>query len=284
MYTNSGTWVSYPNITTANYQNAFFSVSQFGTARNVVYNMQPLGHTYPSYGLDMASKIVDNSAYTYDVNGERSAVVIVISDGVPGGDTDNFRTTPDLTISVANDTLAGGAYSLKRNGAYIYTALLGTDTHYSESAFDERDFMKYLSSEYTGSKSMTDPGPYNTRESINYFYHVPGGTAFNLDAVIDKIFNEVVVNSTNATASLTADAILREHLTDAFDLTNASITYQIAQSKYDGIGRLYFEAPVDASGFTTSFDKANNNIEVKGFDYSANNVSEYNSDLGNGKS
>ena len=286
MYINNGTEISYPNITPDNYKNAFFSVSQFGTLRSTIYDkMEPLGHSYPSYGLEMASKIIDQQkdmGNTYDINGNRSAVVIVISDGVPGWEEDANR---DLTVTqnTANDTLANGAYNLKRNGAYIYSVLLGNDSHFNESDFSTTDFMKYLSSEYTGSKSLTDPGPHNTKENVNYFLQVPRGSGFNLDNTINQIFSDVVANSNNAIASLTTEAILREHLTDAFDLTNATITYQTAKSRYDGIGRLYFDAPQTATGFTTTFDRVNNNIEVKGFDYSAKNVSEYNSNKGNGE-
>lgn len=284
MYTNDGTEISYPNITAANYQNAFFSVSQFGTLRNTIYDkMEPLGHSYPSYGLKMASNIIDqqkNLGNSYDVNGNRSAVVIVISDGVPGWE-ENANRNLQVTKDVANDTLSDGAYNLKRNGAYIYSVLLGNDSHFNEADFSTTDFMKYLSSEYTGSKSLADPGPHNTKENVNYYLQVPRGSSFNLDNTINQIFGDVVANSNNAIASLTSEAILREHLTDAFDLTNATVKTYTAKSKYDGIGRLYFEAPV-AANYSPTLDRVNNNIELKGFEYSAKNVSEYNSKNGNG--
>ena len=283
LYTNNGSAISYPNITAANYQNAFYSVSQFGTVRNVINNITALGHTFPSYGLEMASKIIDNQktlGNTYDVNGNRSAVVIVITDGTPGGDESAYYNI-DTAKSIANDTLANGAYSLKRNGAYVYSVLLGNDSTYG-SSFSPQDFAKYLSSEYTGSKSLTDPGPHNTKEGVNYYLPFPVGSAFNLDNVINQVFSEVVANSNNATASLTSAAVLREHLTDAFDTSKATVTYQTAQSKYDGIGRLYFEKPVTASGVTGKITNTNE-IEITGFDYSANNVSEYNSKKNLGK-
>ncbi len=282
LYTNSGSKISYPNITNANYQNAFFSVSQFGTLRSVVSGMNPLGHTYPSYGLDMASDIIDQQktlGNTYDVNGNRSAVVIVISDGVTGWEEDDDRDL-NVTKQVANDTLSGGAYSLKRNGAYIYSVLLGNDTHFSETEYDERDFMKYLSSEYTGSLSLTDPGPHNTKENVSYYKQIASGADFNLYDITDSVFNEVVANSQNAIASLTADSILCEEISDAFDLSNATITVQTAKSRYDGIGRLYFDEPKAASGITatpTTTESGTTQILVKGYDYSTKNVSEYNS-------
>ena len=282
LYINNGSAISYPNITTANYQNAFFTVSQFGTVRNIVKNLTALGHTYPSYGIEMASKIIDNSSYNYDVNGKRSAVVIVISDGTPGGDESAYYDV-NRAKTIANDAIGNGAYSLKRNGAYVYSVIIGNETVYDEGQFNKYDFMKYMSSEYTGSKSLSDPGPHNTKEGVNYYLELPIGSSFNLDSFTSQIFNEVVANSTNSIASLTTTAVLRERLTDAFDLTNATITYQTAKSKYDGIGRLYFEEPKTVSGYTTTFDKTTNNIEVSGFDYSDKNVSEYNSNLGKGE-
>lgn len=293
MYTNNGSWVSYPNITTTNYQNAFFSVSQFGTLRNIVYERTPLGHTFPSYGLEMASNIIDKSAYKYDVNGTRSAVVIVISDGVPGNDNKQDKNLTK-TLDIANSTLAGGAYSIKRSGAYVYSVLLGNATQddygFADTQFDERDFMKYLSSEYTGAKSMTDPGPHNTKENVNYYTQVPAGSSFNLQAVTNQIFNDSVANAPYATASLTGEAVLRERLSSAFDLSDATYTYQTAKSKYDGIGRLYFDTPTTATGIvadvleeTVADDSIERIVEVTGFDYSAKNVSEYNSKAGNGE-
>lgn len=293
MYTNSGSWVSYPNITPTNYQNAFFSVSQFGTLRNTLNQLKPEGHTFPSYGLEMASNIIDNSAYQYDVNGTRNAVVIVISDGVPGNDNQQDKNL-DTTKAIANSTLAGGAYSIKRNGAYVYSVLVGNATEnnygFADTQFDDRDFMKYLSSEYTGARSMADPGPHNDKENVNYYIQVPAGNDFNLNALVNQVFNDSVANAPYATASLTGDAVLRERLSSAFDLSNATYTYQTAKSKYDGIGRLYFDTPTTATGIKTNVleetvadGSIERIVEVTGFDYSAKNVSEYNSKAGNGE-
>ena len=287
IYTNDSTsltqYTGEGSISADKYKKAFFTVSEFGEVRTIVSNLKQDGFTYINNGLELAGNIVEASDADYDINGSRSAVVVVISDGAAGGDT---KDTIGLTQSTesANGALSA-AYDLKRQGAYVFSVRVGdvtSDDDYYVSGFDYDGFMKYLSSKYMGSKSMTDIGPVNPKE-YQYYTHVPADDSFSLDYITDTVFNAVTANSVNAISSLTSDAILREHLTDAFDLTNATIKYETAQSKYDGIGRLYFEAPVTASGFTTSFDKANNNIEVKGFDYSANNVSEYNSDLGNGK-
>ncbi|MEE1284746.1 MAG: hypothetical protein UHK54_07785, partial [Acutalibacteraceae bacterium] len=287
--TNSGAWKNYKggtSLSTADYQSAFFSAkdsTHLNKLRVYTANQLPCyGHSPLNQGLTLASNIINaqkSAGNTYDVNGNRSCCVIVISDGAAGGDNRDYNNATNAN-NCANDAIGNGGLSLKQNGAYIFTVQVGSQDYVS--GFEETDFMKYLSSEYTGATSMTNPGPLNTKEH-NYYINVPVGSSFNIDTIASTVFDEVTSNSYNAISYLNSSAVLREHLTDAFDLTNATITYQTAQSKYDGIGRLYFAAPVTATGFTTSFDKETNNIEVKGFDYTANNVSEYNSNNGKGK-
>lgn len=285
--TNDGTWRNYTGGTSLDsyYGSAFFSAknsSQLTSIRNYITNTLPCyGHSPINQGLTLASNIINaqkSQGNTYDVNGNRSCVVVVISDGAAGGDNSDYNNATNAN-NCANDAIGNGGLSLKKNGAYIFTVQVGSEDYVS--GFEETDFMKYLSSRYTGSTSMTNPGPLNTKEN-NYYINVPVGSSFNIDTITNTVFNEVIANSNNAIASLNSGAVLREHLTDAFDLTNATITYKTATSRYDGIGRLYFDAPQTTSGVTATIDKNTNNIEVTGFDYTAKNVSEYNSKNGNG--
>lgn len=283
--TYNGTWKNYTGsgtLSASDYSSAFFNTNELTAVRNYVKNLPVYGHSPINQGLTLASNIINQQialGNTYDVNGNRSAVVVVISDGAAGGDNSDYNNSTNAT-NCANDAIGNGGLSLKRNGAYIFSVQIGSQDYVS--GFEETDFMKYLSSEFQGSTSMSNPGPLNTKE-FDYYLQLPVGSSFNIDSLTNTIFNAVIANSQNSVSWLTNESVLREHLTDAFDLTNATITYQTAKSKYDGIGRLYFEEPQSASGFTTSFDKTNNNIEVSGFHYSDNNVSEYNSNLGNGK-
>ncbi len=281
--TNDGTWRNYTGGTSLDsyYGSAFFNASQLQTVRNYVKALPVYGHSPINQGLTLASNIINaqkSQGNTYDVNGNRSCVVVVISDGAAGGDNSDYNNATNAN-SCANDAIGNGGLSLKKNGAYIFTVQIGSEDYVS--GFEETDFMKYLSSRYTGAVSMTNPGPLNTKEN-NYYINVPVGSSFNIDTITNTVFNEVIANSNNAIASLNSSSVLREHLTDAFDLTNATITYKTATSRYDGIGRLYFDAPQTTSGVTATIDKNTNNIEVTGFDYTAKNVSEYNSKNGNG--
>lgn len=288
MYTNDSTslkqYTGAGSISDSDYKKAFFSVSQFGTVRSIVSTLKDDGHTFINNGLDIAKNIVKLSPDGYDINGKRSAVVIVISDGVAGGDNSSYANSANA-YEAANGAISA-ARELKRSGAYVFTVQVGEVADGSEfkiSGFEENDFMKYLSSKYNGAESMDKPGPVNTKENTVYYTKVPTGSDFDLHHITDTVFNAVTSNSQNSISYLNTNSVLRERLTDAFDLTNATITYQTAKSKYDGIGRLYFEEPKTVSGYSTKFDKTTNNIEVSGFDYTAKNVSEYNSNLGNGE-
>ncbi len=282
IYTNSNGWINYTgdgSITDAQYKDAFVSASNFAKIRNQVLSMDVYGHTPLNQGLTLASNIIEKSGTKYDINGTRSAVVVVFSDGAAGGDNSSYNNATNANTA-ANAAIGGGALSLKRNGAYIYTIQVGTD-HYVNGTFSETDFMKYMSSKYTGATSMSDPGPLNTKE-YGYFIQVPTNSIANLDSMGTTIYEAIVSNSQNSISYLSSSSILREQLTDAFDLTNATITYQLATSRYDGIGRLYFDNPQTVSGITGTIDRTTNEIIVKGYDYTAKNVSEYNSDKGNG--
>ena len=292
LYTTDGSFRGYTSASSY-YGSALFSKSQFSTLKTKISNLPQGGHSFPSYGLEMASKIIDKNKSAYSATGDRSAVVVVISTGVPAYIDEAAYNQYGLneTKKVANETLANGAYSLKRNSAHVYTILLGDakastgNRLFTQAEFNEQDFMKYLSSQYTGAKSMTDPGALNTQEGADLYYeHVPvGANIETFDNILTNVLASSKEKSSVAISSLTDKSVLRERLTDAFDLTGATVTCQVAKSEYDGIGRLGFKTATAApSGITAALDKTNHNLEVTGFDYSANNVSEYNSNKGLG--
>lgn len=297
LYTPSATGgIQFNQITTDNYANAFFNVNQFGTVRTIAAGFSDGGHAIISNGLKMASNIVDaqinQKKISYDVNGTRSAAVIVISSGIPGYiDQTGFGNEGGVgtTISIADETLKNGAYDLKHNQAHVFSFVLGDGTDwdnkrlFDKSAFNEEDFMKYLSSNYTGAQSMAKPGPVNQREGADYFKRLPIGASFNLNNTTDEMLKIVTECSDIAISSLDTKAIVTEKLTDAFNLANATATVYKAKSKYDGVGRLYFADPVETSAYTADFNKTDRTITVTGFNYSDKNVSEANSKGENSK-
>lgn len=288
MYANTGTTAMYQYdrsnqaVTADVYKNAFFTTDEFSTARTIVENISVTDgdpDTFSSWGLDMATNTViysqeDGQKVSYLAGGDRSACIIMITDGVPGYGGDN-STSANL---VANDAI-GITAQAKKYGAYVYTVQMGNNTI---EDFDMDKYMDYVSSEFIEATSMDDPGERNISE-IEYRMDVPTGTAFSLDSFVDNMFNSVTSNSTNALATLDANSVIREVLnTDAFIYTDKTERkVGTARAAYDGLGRLYFEDMVEGDGVTYEIDEENDIFTVTGFDYSSRYVSP--SNLGDGK-
>lgn len=277
LYTNTSTSaISYPNATTDNYKNAFYTADKFDQVRNIVDNItvnKQDPDTYSNYGFEMANKIIDNSDATYDVNGERSVCIVMITDGVPGSGGKNDAEAN----RVANLAIAQ-TYISKTKGAYVYSIQIGNN---SMDNFNMDDYMNYTSSEFLYAKSLTEPGDRNVKD-VMYRIDVPTGSSFNLDYIVNGVFDSITSNSTYAAATLTAESILREQISDAFIIpANASVTTQTADAHYDQLNRLSFKAPVTATGIDTEVNKETREIKVTGYDYSKYYVTK--SNAANGK-
>ncbi|MBR5232618.1 MAG: VWA domain-containing protein [Clostridia bacterium] len=277
MYTNSGTsrvgYTGTGTVSAANYQKAFHSVSQFGNVRNIIDNLSASGDTFVDAGMDMAYNIVANSDANYLAGGDRSACIIMITDGCPGFGGDDSSTAN----TVANAAIQN-AYKAKDAGAYVYTVQMGNN---SMSGFDMNTYMDNVSSEFIDAKSMSDSGERNVRE-IEYHIDVPIA-GFNLDGLVTSIFNSVTSNSKNALAKLDASSLLHAEITEAFDLSNATVTAKLADAEYDGLDRLYFKDPVTTSGVTVNYNKTQQSVDVSGYNYSEYYVTKANADVNKAK-
>lgn len=276
MYTNSSTAaVSYSAANQSNYANAFYTADKFDQVRYIVDHItvdKQDPDTYSNYGFEMANKIIDNSDATYDVNGERSVCIVMITDGIPGiGNSSSEANT------IANEAIAQSLKS-KNLGAYVYSIQIGNN---SMSGFNMDDYMNYTSSEFLYAKSLSEPGDRNVKD-VMYRIDVPTGSSFNLDYIVNGVFDSITSNSSYAAATLTAESILREQISDAFVIPDtATVKTETAEAHYDQLNRLSFNAPVTATGITTDVNKAAREIKVTGYDYSKYYVTR--SNAGNGK-
>lgn len=274
MYTTDGVGMVQYNgegsISAATYKKAFYDTANFATVRRIIGNIVTWNgdpDTYSNYGFDMANNIVKNYSGGYLADGDRSACIIMITDGIPG-----VGNNSSVANTVANSAIKK-AYESKHSGAYVYTVQMGQN---SLGGFDMDKYMDYVSSEFIYAESMTNPGDRNTKD-IAYQINVPTGSTFNIDNLANTVFESVTSNSTNAMAALNSNSILREHLTDAFIIpSDAKTTIQVAKGAYDGLGRLYFKDPTSTSGVTANVNKSTNEILITGFDYSDRYVSKSN--------
>lgn len=280
MFTNSSTTLKgYSSLTDADYQNAFYTVDNFEYARCCLNNLavsyaykDTNCNTYSNYGFTMANSIIDKSDATYDVNGERSVCIVMITDGVPGEGTN----TPSEAVRAANLAIAESLKS-KTKGAYVYSIQIGNN---SMSGFNMDDYMNYTSSEFLYAKSLSEPGDRNVKD-VMYRIDVPTGSSFNLDYIVNGVFDSITSNSSYAAATLTAESILREQISDAFVIPDtATVKTETAEAHYDQLNRLSFNAPVTATGITTDVNKAAREIKVTGYDYSKYYVTRSNEGTG----
>lgn len=270
LYANqSTTAIGYTSTTAADYKNAFFDASSFDKVRYIVDHIDvSSGDGYPEFGFDMASNIVENSDSSYLGNGDRSVAIIMITDGVPGkGKSD----TVAQANTAASNAIAN-ALRAKNLGAYVYTVLIGEN---DKDGFNMDEYMDFTSSNYLFAEDMYNPGDKNISD-INYYIDVPTGSSFNLDSIVNGIFDAVQSNSKNAMAKLNTNSVIREKLNDTFVIPNDyTVRTQTASIYYDELDRLHFKDPVSSS-LTTTVDKTTKEIIVDGFDYSANCVTKSN--------
>ncbi len=269
------------------YTNAFFSSSQVSTLRSSIDNISAGTNTYTDYGVDMAAGILKNSGSNYLYGGDRSACVIVITDGAPGidGDISNQMAT---TTAVANTTVEA-AHKVKKLGAYVYTVRVGS-TEYS--GFNTTAFLSYTSSEHIDAEGMKadEIGSKNTQKA-DYTIEV-ATSGFNCNVFTDTLIKEVNDNALNALAKLDANAIIREKLNlNAFDLSQSTIQVGTQKAKYDGAMRLSFEDEItlleeggeNADGTLQKdyvFNRTTGEFKVTNYDYSSNYVATHTVEAG----
>ena len=279
MYTNAGTskvsFTGSGTISAANYQKAFFNTSQFDTVRTIINNLSASGDTFVDYGMEMAQNIISNAKGVdgctgYLAEGNRSACIVMITDGCPG-----YGGSDSATANTVSNRAVANSYNVKQLGAYVFSVQLGNN---SMSGFDMDSYMDYISSEYIGATSMSDPGDRNAN-AIDYRMDVEAGSSFNLDNFVNSMFTNVTANSREALTQLDTSTILRQTLSDNFyaPVGSAKVQYLFADGYYDGLGRIAFENETDAtqsgvSGKATTLTDAEGNayykyLDVTGYDY-----------------
>ncbi len=280
-YNTSGSLVS------SGYTDAFWAT---GTADQLKAKIDTLSADLEtsdsSSMMDLVSNIMSNSGSNYKSGGDRNVAVIFFSDGVPGTETStrkgNFitgyyyltETTEASATNVANQVISK-AKTIKNNGAFIYTVLLG---NVSAGSFSKKTYMDAVSSKYPDAESMTSLGGKSV-DGVDYALNI---ATCSIDGFVDfgsKTSEEVAVNSSVGLDNLDANSYLREVLSDAFKFPengDYSIETKFVPGEYDEIGRFAFGNATDATGVTTDINTTTKTITVTGYDYSTQYISEGN--------
>lgn len=254
------------------YKNAFNSAND-ATADYAISEMAG-GTDYtcaaPNHGMEMAYEILSNSSAKAEyAAGTRKAVVVMISDGVPGNPerSDN----PNIAKIYANGAIEQAAKIKALGHCDIYTIYIGTE---SMSGFNVDDYMEGVSSNYPNATGY--PG-YNNKvlgeknPDGNFYSKITTGG--DLSKLLEQISYEAIASGT--AVKLNSTAVLKDVLSDSFafpsDLSQLKVTLQTQELSYNAANKLVEGAIVNNPAGVT-YEIVGNEINVTGFDYTTNYV------------
>lgn len=236
---------------THNYTQIVSNLTSAGTSaatlKGYVNAFTAAGATSADYGMQHAQTIITGAA-----NDGRKKVVVMFTDGAPTHGN-------SFSNSVAN-TAISNSKAIKDNGATVYTIGCFGGTPGSNVT----NYMNYVSSNYPNATSMTNAG---TKASDN-FYKTVGSTAD-----LDAIFQEISQTAGGATLTLGSETVLRDVVSEYFDLPENAAANITAQSysctALDADGApIWNETPDQGTDYRVIVD--GKTINVTGFDYSEN--------------
>lgn len=259
------------------YKNAFNSAND-ATADYAISEMA--GNTSyvcaaPNHGFEMAYEILNNSSAKAEyAAGTRKAIVVFITDGIPGNPSSTKPASTKLKISktYANAAIEQAARIKALGAADIYSIYIGTD---SMSGFNVDDYMEGVSSNYpnsTGYPGYKDGATLGTKkEGGNYYSKITSGG--DLSRLLQQISYEAIASGT--AVKLNSTAVLKDVLSDSFafpsDLSQLKVTLQTQELSYNAANKLVEGAIVNNPAGVT-YEIVGNEINVTGFDYTTNYV------------
>ena len=260
------------------YKNAFYSANDATTDYAI---SEMAGNTdyvcaAPNHGMEMAYEILNNSSAKAEyAAGTRKAIVVFITDGVPGNPASalkNAATKLNIAKIYANAAIENAAKIKDLGLSDIYSIYIGTETM---DNFDVDSFMEGISSNYpdaTGYPGYKDGATLGTKKEDGNFYSkiTTGG---DLSKLLESIAYEAI--SSGTAVHLNSTSVLKDVLSDSFafpsDLSQLKVTIQTQELSYNAANKLVEGAIVDNPAGVT-YEIVGNEINVTGFDYTTNYV------------
>lgn len=246
---------------------------------------RPSGGTQTGKGMQRAQTLLGNSNYTGSNQAQRTQVVIMFTDGVPGDS--------GFDISVANDAIKA-AKTMKDNGVVVYTIGIFTgaepsqlyggsgngavgeywDWSDTDSAAANR-FMNYVSSNFKAAADLGLDYYYSyyyritknyTRDSSNYYL-----TASDADG-LNNVFSSISSTIGGSDATLTDTATMVDVISQYFQLPenyqDSLKAYTVPFTGTDASGNRQWGA--NQTDYTTSIKVDGSKVSITGFNYSDN--------------
>lgn len=247
---------------------------------------RPSGGTQTGKGMQWAQTLLGNSNYTGSNQAQRTQVVIMFTDGVPGNS--------GFDISVANDAIKA-AKTMKDNGVVVYTIGIFTgaepsqlyggsgngavgeywwDWSDTDSAAANR-FMNYVSSNFKAAADLGLDYYYYyyyyyritknyTRDSSNYYLTASDAAGLN------NVFSSISSTIGGSDATLTGTATMVDVISEYFQLPKNYLdslkAYTVPFTGTDASGNRQWGA--NQTRYTPSVE--GDKVSVTGFNYSDN--------------
>lgn len=243
---------------------------------------RPRGGTQTGKGMQRAQTLLGNSNYTGSNQAQRTQVVIMFTDGVPGNS--------GFDISVANDAIKA-AKTMKDNGVVVYTIGIFTgvepsqlyggsgngavgeywDWSDTDSAAANR-FMNYVSSNFKAAADLgLDYYSYYYRITKNYTrdssnYYLTASDAAGLNNVFSSISSTIGGSDATLTGTATMVDVISEYFQLPKNYLDSLKAYTVPFTGTDASGNRQWGA--NQTRYTPSVE--GDKVSVTGFNYSDN--------------
>lgn len=248
------------------------------TVNSAVNGIKANGNTYPANGLNTANSIF--SANSVDLS-QRNRVVVLFTDGYPAeGGTDN------INYGLCDSAIASAYTSKNTYGATVYTvgifagadpeSDINTNFEYGnrkDSTFNTKQlvaanrYMQYTSSNYPNAQSLKNGG-----DKVRDGYYLSASDSDTLNTIFQKISEQF----SESDISLDSQTVIKDTVTKYFDMpTDAS---KVSVKSYDCTDVVsgkptWSETGTDLKNAVT-LDTENNTVNITGFDFNANYVTD----------
>lgn len=248
------------------------------TVNRAVNGINASGNTYPANGLNTANSIF--SANSVDLS-QRNRVVVLFTDGYPAeGGTDK------INYGLCDSAIASAYTSKNTYGATVYTvgifagadpeSDINTSFEYGnrqDSTLNTKQlvaanrYMQYTSSNYPNAQSLKNGG-----DKVRDGYYLSASDSDTLNTIFQKISEQF----SESDISLGSETVIKDTVTKYFDMpTDAS---KVSVKSYDCTGVVSGKPTWSETGTVinnaVTLDPTDNSVNVKGFDFNANYVTE----------
>lgn len=248
------------------------------TVNSAVDGIKANGNTYPANGLNTANSIFSENSVDLS---QRNRVVVLFTDGYPAeGGTNN------INYELCDSAIASAYTSKNTYGATVYTVgiFAGADpesdintnfeygnrqnsTLNTKQLVAANRYMQYTSSNYPNAQSLKNGG-----DMVRDGYYLSASDSDTLNTIFQKISEQF----SESDISLDSQTVIKDTVTKYFDMpTDAS---KVSVKSYDCTGAVsgkptWSETGTDLKNAVT-LDTENNTVNVTGFDFNANYVTE----------